>query len=113
MELPHPLISREHAEIIYQAGQWYIHSLSPLSPVLLNAKPVTQAPLANGDIVSIAGYQLHITLPAAKAAFLRENTAVEEVTHTLPTADEKSQEDEATTVMPEVSSCCTSGCDCR
>ncbi len=101
VELPDPQISREHAEIIYQAGQWFVHSLSPLAPVVLNARPVTQAPLANGDVLNIGQYRINISMPAPEKSILREVTAVEEVTHTLPSSeDDNAQEDIATTVMP-------------
>ncbi len=56
-------ISRNHAEIIYDKGSWKIKSISLVRKIILNGNPTDEAVLNNGDIISVDGYILSVSMP--------------------------------------------------
>jgi class 3 adenylate cyclase len=64
--LPSPEVSSQHAEIRYKSGSWTIVDSGSTNGTIVNGVRLTagrEHPLKNADIVTIAEYQLLVTLP--------------------------------------------------
>jgi DNA-binding SARP family transcriptional activator len=57
-------VSRRHAEIVASDGQYVLRDLGSTNGSSVNGQPVTQQPLADGDVLSIGGVQLRFVDPA-------------------------------------------------
>ncbi|MCI0492529.1 MAG: FHA domain-containing protein [Planctomycetes bacterium] len=66
-------VSREHAEIVERSGVWLIRDLGSMNGTQVNGKRVTEAMLADGDIVKLAETELTF-LASAAAQFQRMAT---------------------------------------
>src|ERR1044072_3810786 len=61
--LNHPSVSRVQAGIKQVEDGYYLFSLRPKNPVLLNGKPVEEnEALASGDVIEIGVFQLEIEI---------------------------------------------------
>jgi len=56
-------VSRTHAEISFDGDRFCIYDLGSANGVVLNDAEVDAAPLANGDVVRIGQFELHISIP--------------------------------------------------
>src|SRR5215211_6999948 len=61
--LNHPSVSRVQAGIKQVAGDYFLFSLRPRNPVLLNGKPVEEnEALASGDVIEAGPFRLEIEI---------------------------------------------------
>lgn len=62
---PHPVVSRYHAEIVFQGGQYRLVDKSATNGTLLNGEKVDQAELHHGDRITLGlgGPELAVALP--------------------------------------------------
>jgi ABC transport system ATP-binding/permease protein len=51
--IPDPQVSRLHARLVYNGGQWMIEKLAPQNTIAVNARSVQQSPIANRDTIAI------------------------------------------------------------
>ena len=51
-------VSREHAVIVEEAGQFRIHDLDSTNGTFLNGRQITEAPINDGDILLVADVEL-------------------------------------------------------
>lgn len=58
-------VSREHAEIVDRGGVWFLRDLGSTNGTHVNGKRVTEAMLADGDILKIAESELTFVASAA------------------------------------------------
>lgn len=58
-------VSREHAEIFDRGGVWFLRDLGSTNGTQVNGKPVTEAMLADGDILKVAETELTFVASAA------------------------------------------------
>src|SRR5262249_52809061 len=77
VRLPLPDVSRRHCRFVYGGGRWQVLDLNSLNGVYVNAAPVQQAYLAQGDLVRIGGFVFAVDLagddPAADGAGVLHN----------------------------------------
>jgi hypothetical protein len=52
-------VSRQHAQLRRRYGQYVIYDLGSQSGTLVNGHPVREAPLEDGDVVSLGGVEIH------------------------------------------------------
>src|SRR5215213_2423396 len=63
--LNHPSVSRVQAGIKQFEGDYFLFSLRPRNPVLLNGKPVEEnEALASGDVIEAGPFQLEVEITA-------------------------------------------------
>ena len=58
--LHHPAVSRQHAKVTLNDGNWHIQLLG--NALLINGKPATEAELQNGDIIQIGPFSLSVVI---------------------------------------------------
>ena len=51
-------VSRRHAELVQSNGRWMVHDLGSTNGTAVNGRLVTQAPLRDGDRVSLGGFEV-------------------------------------------------------
>src|SRR6266487_2878656 len=57
------LVSRQHAEVYHQGGQWFIRNINALNGTRVNGAPVGDAaPLADGHLVGLGNTSLRFRL---------------------------------------------------
>ena len=62
---PAKCLSRQHAKILYQAGNYYLVDAGGKNPIYINNCPLGvggTAKLANGDVITICDYNLAVSL---------------------------------------------------
>jgi hypothetical protein len=62
---PAKCLSRQHAKILYQAGNYYLVDAGKKNPIYINNCPLgvgDTAKLANGDVITICDYNLAVSL---------------------------------------------------
>ncbi|MFZ5919083.1 MAG: FhaA domain-containing protein [Chloroflexota bacterium] len=57
--IEHPRVSRHHAQLRQRQGQWWIIDLDSANGTTVNGQSVSQAILHPGDVISIAGVEIH------------------------------------------------------
>jgi pSer/pThr/pTyr-binding forkhead associated (FHA) protein len=67
-------ISREHAQIVYQSGEWILKKTSEFSTLKVNGSEIDTYPLKDGDTISIPPFSLTASI---------EKTAEDIVTETI------------------------------
>ena len=55
-------VSREHAEILFKNGGWFISRLSQSSSVIVNGQPAGEQELRNGDMISIGPFVINVNI---------------------------------------------------
>ena len=78
VQLDDKQVSRVHAEISYQGGNWSLKSTSEFSSIRLNGTSTTQSILSEGDLVSVGPFILQII----DVASLEQTNGVEDDTST-------------------------------
>jgi pSer/pThr/pTyr-binding forkhead associated (FHA) protein len=68
VRLPLPDVSRRHCRFVCTGGRWQVLDLNSLNGVYVNAAPVQQAYLTQGDLVRIGGFVFAVDLPSAENA---------------------------------------------
>jgi pSer/pThr/pTyr-binding forkhead associated (FHA) protein len=67
------MISREHAEIIYDNGSWSIVQNSEFSPLIINGAAVSNKILNSGDIININPFSLNVTINTKSENIIEES----------------------------------------
>ncbi len=69
-------VSREHGEILFKNGGWFIRRLSQSSPIILNGQPAIEEELRNGDMISIGPFVLNVSITPLRpmGVFVDEET---------------------------------------
>ena len=82
------MVSREHAELIYEKGRWVLKSITNANSIsiLLNGAVVNENELKNGDVIGIGLFQIIISDIAQ---------GIEESTGTINDLSSVSKEDES------------------
>ena len=62
IRLPLPDVSRRHCRLVFQDGGWQILDLNSLNGVMVNDKPILQAPLEQDDRLRIGGFHFVVDL---------------------------------------------------
>ncbi|HEX6208576.1 MAG TPA: FHA domain-containing protein [Actinomycetota bacterium] len=68
IRLGDPRVSRQHARLYRQAGQWWISDLGSANGTWVNGQQVEQSALSPGDRIQVGGTDLILTVPQARAA---------------------------------------------
>jgi hypothetical protein len=63
LTLNHPAVSRTHAGIKEERGEYWVFNLSNANGTILNGALVDQAPLAAGDILQIGPFTIFVSFP--------------------------------------------------
>jgi pSer/pThr/pTyr-binding forkhead associated (FHA) protein len=58
IQLPHEKVSKHHAVLVTEAGDWVIEDLDSTNGTLVNGKAVQRAKLNHGDSVKIGPFEL-------------------------------------------------------
>ncbi|HXU31453.1 MAG TPA: FHA domain-containing protein, partial [Thermoanaerobaculia bacterium] len=61
--LPDPSVSRQHAELVHQAGAWIARDLKSTNGIQLNRTPVLEARLQPGDRLTIGLFDIEVEAP--------------------------------------------------
>jgi len=61
------MISREHAEVIYDNGTWSIKQVSEFGHLIINGAPLTDKVLATGDMITITPYSINVFIKPIEA----------------------------------------------
>lgn len=61
--LSDPSVSRQHAELIHQAGAWIARDLKSTNGIQLNRTPVLEARLQPGDRLTIGAFDIEVEAP--------------------------------------------------
>lgn len=64
LRLPLADVSRRHCRFEFAAGGWQMTDLGSLNGVYVNGQRLTQANLAEGDVLRIGGLNFRVELPA-------------------------------------------------
>ncbi len=56
--IEHPRVSRHHAQLRQRKGRWWLIDLSSANGTLVNGRPVSEAILQSGDIISLADIEI-------------------------------------------------------
>jgi len=62
IQLEDKQISREHAKIKYEQGNWSIEKVSSFNTLSLNGSFCNQSPLRNGDLISIGPFTINVEI---------------------------------------------------
>lgn len=65
--IPKKYISREHARIVCDGGEFIIDGLSEKNPVTVGKQAIREHPLADGDEFELCGIRIRFRAPAARA----------------------------------------------
>ena len=60
--IEHASVSPRHARFTYRQGRWYITREERLAEIMVNGRKCTQAPLSDGDTVTIGAYEVQVAL---------------------------------------------------
>ena len=60
-----PQVSRQHARVIWDAGNWWIEDLNSANGVYVGAERVNRAPLPPGEIAVVGGIIMQVAMPGA------------------------------------------------
>lgn len=63
LTLNHPTVSRTHAGIKEENGDFWIFNLSNANGTILNGALVDKAPLTAGDVIQIGSFALYVSMP--------------------------------------------------
>jgi hypothetical protein len=64
--IEHPRVSRYHAQLRRRDGQWWLIDLGSANGTTVNDQPVSEAVMQPGDVISLAGFEVHFRLQAPK-----------------------------------------------
>ena len=53
VQLDHKVVSRQHAEIVCDAHQWWVRDLGSTNKVFVNDQEIEQTPLAHGSVLRL------------------------------------------------------------
>ncbi|HEV2582893.1 MAG TPA: FHA domain-containing protein, partial [Ktedonobacteraceae bacterium] len=53
ISVPDPQVSRQHARLVYNSGQWLIEKIPAQNTISVNSRDVQQSPIANRDIIAL------------------------------------------------------------
>jgi ABC-type multidrug transport system ATPase subunit/ABC-type multidrug transport system permease subunit len=53
ISVPDPQVSRQHARLIYNSGQWLIEKIPAQNTISVNSRDVQQSPIANRDVIAL------------------------------------------------------------
>ena len=67
-------VSRRHAQLRRRYGQYVIYDLGSRGGTLVNGHPVREAPLDQGDVVSLGGIEVHFERLTGSPLPAQENT---------------------------------------
>ena len=76
--LEHPSISRAHARIDYDAGQWTISDLDSINGILINGLKKDDYVLKAGDIIRLGSVEIRYVAPGEPYDFIPPESAGEE-----------------------------------
>lgn len=62
LQLPSTEVSSEHASILFDNGQYYVHDLGSAAGTYLNGERVTQSQLKHNDIIRFGEYRFRVDL---------------------------------------------------
>ena len=62
--LADPAVSRKHAEIYLEEGDWFIEDLGSANGTLLNGRKIERARLADGDSLQLGGCRITVAIAA-------------------------------------------------
>jgi len=62
----HPRVSRHHAQLRQRHGQWWLIDLTSANGTAVNDRPVSEAALHPGDVISLAGVEIRFELQAPR-----------------------------------------------
>lgn len=65
LTLPHPLISRQHCEIFERGGALLVRDLGSLNGTFVSNQRITEAPLANGELLTVGSVTFRVVVEAA------------------------------------------------
>ena len=51
--IPDPQVSRQHARLLNNGGQWVIEKVAPQNTIAVNSRDIQQSPLANRDTIAL------------------------------------------------------------
>ncbi|UCC63401.1 MAG: DUF3662 and FHA domain-containing protein [Anaerolineae bacterium] len=60
----YPRVSRHHAQLRQRQGQWWLIDLGSANGTAVNDRPVSEAALHPGDVISLAGVEIRFELQA-------------------------------------------------
>ena len=81
-------ISREHADITFDNGEWILRKRSPIGILMVNGTPTSEKKLVNGDVLNIGSFAINVfiedtqiskeDIPASNIKKLQDVSALEE-----------------------------------
>ena len=65
--IDHPRISRHHVQLRQRHGQWWLIDLGSANGTAVNDRPVSEAVLQPGAVISLAGFEIRFELKVPRA----------------------------------------------
>ena len=88
VRLPLPDVSRRHCRLVFVDGGWQVIDLNSLNGIKVNGEKVLEAPLEQGDLLSIGGFTFMVDL--ARSNGISEKTGhVESILKTLTSGSQR------------------------